>query len=238
MIVSRSHDRLRLITQGDHAHFSAELLSLWKGQNLPDHPWRTEILRATRSHDNGWRELDAAPPLDPGTGHPWDFVDLPGHLRAELWQHGVERMAGEPVVAALVAMHALAIHSSGSPGVEIQELRAWLEEHIAELLEDANISRHDLEQSYIFLDWADAASLASCGVWDGRFGKAGLRGRFSAGVLELDPFPLVGATTFHIAYREIPARRYGGEADLGGELGAAKWRQMPVKVAPTGPSSR
>jgi hypothetical protein len=47
----------------------------------------------------------------------------------------------------------------------------------------------------------------------------------------LDPFPLAGATTFWVACRRIPARAYRGDADLGGELAAARWEERTVRIA-------
>ena len=66
MIVVRRGASLVLVTQSDHAHFAAELLSLWRLDGFPDHPRRDDILFAVREHDNGWREEDAVPRLDEG----------------------------------------------------------------------------------------------------------------------------------------------------------------------------
>ena len=53
MIVFREGDRLRLVTQPDHAAFAADLLSLFRLPDLVDHPRRADLLRAVRLHDNG-----------------------------------------------------------------------------------------------------------------------------------------------------------------------------------------
>lgn len=52
----------------------------------------------------------------------------------------------------------------------------------------------------------------------------------TATVVHLDPFPLAGTTTLHVAYREIPARRYASDRDLALELATARWRRQPVRV--------
>jgi hypothetical protein len=61
-----------------------------------------------------------------------------------------------------------------------------------------------------------------------------LRGRFEPATetLYLDPFPLAGATRFEIPARRIPKRLYAGDADLGGELAAARWGRLEVRVSP------
>ena len=77
MIVVSENDKFRMITQPDHAHFSGELISLWRADGLPEHPRRADLLFAVREHDNGWREADAAPRWDPERGRPHDFITLP-----------------------------------------------------------------------------------------------------------------------------------------------------------------
>src|SRR6187401_2294836 len=91
MIVASGSARHLVITQPDHARFSAELLSLWRA--LADHPRREELLFAVREHDNGWRETDAAPHWDAEQGRPHDFLSLPRTERIELWQRGTARFA-------------------------------------------------------------------------------------------------------------------------------------------------
>src|SRR5438270_6922849 len=95
MIVKGEGDRLRVVTQPDHAAFAAELLSLCRLPGLVDHPRRGALLRAVRLHDNGWHELDAAPPIDRSSGRPWSFVDLPPSLRLEVWTRGTARYVDE-----------------------------------------------------------------------------------------------------------------------------------------------
>src|SRR5205085_2628059 len=81
-------------------------------RGLVAHPRRGALLRAVRLHDNGWRELDAAPPIDRSSGRPWSFVDLPPSLRLEVWTRGTARYVDEdPYVALLIVEHALALHA-------------------------------------------------------------------------------------------------------------------------------
>src|SRR6185436_2206871 len=110
MIVRRDGDRLRLVTQPDHAAFAADLLSLFRLPALVDHPRRAALLRAVRLHDNGWRELDAAPPVDPANGLPYTFIELPRPLRLEVWERGTARYVdSDPYTALLTTEHALTL---------------------------------------------------------------------------------------------------------------------------------
>jgi hypothetical protein len=218
-----------LITQPDHARFAAELLSLWR--SLADHPRRDDLLFAAREHDNGWRETDAAPHWDAERGRPHDFLSLPRPERIELWQRGTARFAGEhPYASLLIARHAIRLHQERS-GEEWQAFREYLDELYRGLAEATGASGEQIEEDYRWLDLADLISLAVCNGWREPFGRYGFEGRLAEGTLQLDPFPLAGATAFRIPCRRIPVRAYGGDADLGGELAAARWEELPVRIS-------
>lgn len=238
MIVSEDGDRLLLVTQPDHARFAAELLSLWRTGGLPGHPRRAELLFAVREHDNGWRETDAAPHCNRETGRPHDFLSLPREERIELWERGVSRFAGEhPDAALLIVRHALNLHESrrGQEGWEAFLDR--LEELRRDLLETTGMPEEDLEADYRWLDLADLLSLTACSRRPVLVERYGFRALLEAGgTLRLDPFPLAGATAFRVPCRRIDARPCRGDADLGGELAAARWEDLPVRVAPFSPA--
>jgi hypothetical protein len=246
MIVYDEGEAWRLVTQPDHARFAGELVSLWRADGLPRHPRREDLLFAVREHDNGWREADAAPRWNAAAGRPHDFTSVPDEVRLEVWRRGPRRFAAErPYAALLIAHHGLALaswHSRDSgrrDGEPADELAAELEELADELAEAAGATRDEAAADEPFLAFADAASLAACNRWDEPFERSGrggatLRGRFEAATetLYLDPFPLAGATRFTIPLRRIPKRLYAGDADLGGELAAARWQELTVRVSP------
>lgn len=232
MIVSPDPDgRHLVITQPDHARFSAELLSLWRP--LAGHPRRQELLFAVREHDNGWRETDAAPHWDAEHGRPHDFLSLPRTERIELWQRGTARFAREhPYASLLIAKHAVRLHQERT-GEEWRAFRDYLDELCRGLAEETGAPEEQVEADYRWLDLADLISLAVCNGWSEPFGRHGFQGWFHDGTLRLDPFPLAGATAFRIPCRRIAARACRGDADLGGELAAARWEDLPVRVAPS-----
>lgn len=232
-----------LITQPDHARFAGELLRLWRGDGLAEHPRREEIVFAGREHDNGWREADAAPSWDAARGRPHEFTTLPEGDRREIWERGTARFAdSRPAGALFVTLHALALLSGrrGDPGWD--ETLDRLEERRDELREATGLTAEEAAGDYRFVDLADLASLTACSRWTEPFEREwpdGRRhGRFERargpepGTLLLDPFPLAGATTFRVPARRIPRRAYAGDADLGGELAAARWGEVAVRVAP------
>lgn len=235
MIVYDESTALWIVTQTDHARFAGELLSLWRTDGLPDHPRRSDLLFAVREHDNGWREADAAPTLDPERGRPHDFLSLPDAERVEIWERGTARFAERrPYAALLITLHALNVLGGMGGAGRWQALLARLGDRRDELLETAGATLEEAEADYRFLDLADALSLAACNRWNDPFERRGVRGRFDKEIhtLYIHPFPLAGTTSFQLPARRIPKRRYEGDADLGGALAAATWTDQPVRVAP------
>lgn len=248
MIVVPDEGELLVFTQHDHARLAGEVLSLWRSGGLPEHPRRDELLFAVREHDNGWREADSAPRVDPATGRPHDFATLPREARIELWVRGAGRYAGRrPWAALLITRHALALHRDRR-GEEPwdEEMFAPLDELYEALLEGTGAAEEEVAADYRYLELADALSLAACNRWteptqrrdhrfrwlaDGR--RVGREGAGEvAGELELDPFPLAGATTFRVPCRRLPDRPYRGDADLGGELAVARWEEVRIRLIP------
>jgi hypothetical protein len=227
----------RLITQPDHAFFAAELLALWRTDGLPDHRRRADLLFATREHDNGWRELDSSPTVDPDRGVPRDFLAVPAALRREVWTRGTERYVEErPRAALLIVQHALQIFRESAASAEWADFVAQLRSVMDELMATTGASESDVLDDYAWLDLADRISLVACGALprlgepDGRTvtreedpGTGHVR-------LAIHPFPLVGATTFKIPCRTVPGRLYAGDADFAVEAASARWEELAVTV--------
>lgn len=233
MIVTRQETGLRIVTQPDHARVAAEMLSLWRGDGLPEHPRRDDLLLAVREHDNGWRETDAAPRVDPETGAPYGFLDLPDEPRRELWLRGALRYADErPGAAALITRHGIGLHEDRRAARAWTEFFTTLEERLEELLERAGYDAADLESDYRWLRLADALSLDACGALGGGSGTETTRVERRDLDLTLDPFPLAGATTFDIPCRHIPNRRYDSDTDLAVEMASARWTRFQVRLTP------
>ena len=233
MLVARTDSGLRLVTQPDHARVAAEILSLWRADGLPHHPRRDDLLFAVREHDNGWQGGDAAPRVNAESGRPYDFLDLPDELRRELWEVATRRFGDErPAAAALITRHALEIHHDRRGEETWTGFFTALEERLAAQLEASGLAVEELEHDYAWLWAADGISLRACGALDDGFETAHARVQRRGAELELDPFPLAGATTFKIPCRYIPDRRYDSDTDLTIELASARWTELPVRLVP------
>lgn len=233
MIVHRDTDRLRCVTQTDHAALAAEILGLWRRDELPGNPRREALLRATREHDNGWQEVDAAPLVDTSTGMPHDFLTLPNAEREELWERGTQRhQQGDPYVALLITTHAIRLHEDRRHETEWAAFVERMEARWLEVVALAAVDEATVAADYRLLALADILSLGLCGGWSQSFHRARYEARLAANTLQLEPFPLAGATTFRLNCRWIPQRRYTDGVDLGVELATARWETTPVRLVP------
>jgi len=231
LIVFDQGSRLRVVTQSDHAHFAAELLTLWPAGGLPEHPRREEILFATREHDNGWREADAAPRVDVARARPHDIFSFPQSERLQVWSRGISRHSEtHPFATLLIAEHARVIHQPLTS--DWVELFANLEPRRSHWLDEAGIDEPTLQRDYRFVQLADTLSLALCTGEPRPFQCLEFTARVKENVLHLEPFPLAAATTFRVPCRWIPQRPYRRDLGLGKELAKAPWQYLAVRVVP------
>jgi hypothetical protein len=229
MIVVGDGATLLLVTQNDHAHFSGELLSLWRDDGLPENPRRQEIVFAAREHDNGWREADAVPRVDPGSGEPYGFLSLPAVDRTEIWRRGVARYRTDrPYAALLIHQHAIVLHENGTG--EYDDLIAETRASRDRLLEETGIDESTLVADYPLIQLSDALSLVACRCFPGERERAGRRFWRDDGDLVIEPLPLAGATRFRIPCRRVERRRYTGDTDLTTSLARARWEAIEVRV--------
>lgn len=107
MIVQEQGDELILVRQTDHAVLSGFLAREW-GNDLFKRPEPFESVRlAAAEHDNGWREWELKPRIDPRTRLPYSFMSLPTEEHIGLYQRGIERVAKiDRYAGILVSLHA------------------------------------------------------------------------------------------------------------------------------------
>lgn len=111
MIVQEQGDELILIRQTDHAVLSGFLAREW-GNDLFKRPEPFESVRlAATEHDNGWREWELQPRIDPRTRLPYSFMSLPTEEHIALYQRGIERVAKiDRYAGMLVSLHAAQLY--------------------------------------------------------------------------------------------------------------------------------
>lgn len=101
IVYEREHDFV-LTTQHEHGLAAGELAAHWKAELLPEGTQRDELLLATKEHDRGWIELDAAPFWNDYSQSPYSFRDFPLRPRFVFYRKGVEEVCQKSPYAGLL----------------------------------------------------------------------------------------------------------------------------------------
>jgi hypothetical protein len=160
VIVRSAPEHLHLITQPDHAHLAATIIEACV--SLTAEPRRDAILLSVAEHDNGWAEEDAAPIINPATGHVADFVNAPLAVRYRVWPRAIRRLHQHPWSAALVAEHAIVVYDRFRSEPGWPPFFSEMENAREALVGASGLSLDELVGDYQFLRLADLISLAFC----------------------------------------------------------------------------
>jgi hypothetical protein len=111
MILQERGDQLILIRQTDHAVLAGFLAREW-GNELFKRPEPFEsVCLAASEHDNGWRDWELLPQIDPKTRLPFSFMSLPTDEHMELYHRGIERLVKvDRYAGLLVSMHCAGLY--------------------------------------------------------------------------------------------------------------------------------
>lgn len=227
MIVRRGPDHLVLIAQHDHAALAATMLAAWEADGFPAHPMHAHILAATRQHDLGWQDEDAAPLVDPATGAPYDFVTLPEARRLAVWPRALDRLRETPYEAALVAQHALTIYRryEREPGFAEFFRRMAAERDALFQRCEATLPAAALTtfmQAYAWVSIADLLSLVACHGWTETFDADQYRVKLEDARLRVTPDPLGGREiSWQVPGRRLDVRAFASDEDLRAAYAAA-----------------
>jgi hypothetical protein len=202
-----------LIAQPDHAALSGRVMELWVTRGLPGHERRDSILHAVYEHDNGWREVDAAP-LVGADGRLLDFVTAPIEVRQGIWPRGARRLAADPIAAALVAEHAIYIYRRFQGDPAWREFFTEMALLRTEFAAGAGLSLDDLARDYFFLRAADLISLVFCAGWTEPQQIGDCLIRLDAGDVVVTPDPFEGrAVPLEVPARALPNRPFRSPAE-------------------------
>ena len=213
MIVRPATRALHLITQPDHAALAAGIMEHWVP--LQDAERRASILLAIQEHDNGWREPDEAPSVDPTSGRIYDFISAPAPVRQAVWPRGVARLSHDPWAAALVAQHALTVYDRYRSDESWHGFFAEMEAARDALLSSTRLPLEQLAHDYSYVRVGDLISLVFCNRWleEQTFASWTFQLRGERVMARPDAFggrdiPIV------VIAREIPDRVYASDEEL------------------------
>jgi hypothetical protein len=106
MILQQRPDGLLLIRQTDHAALSGEFARHWGNDHFEPLRPRHSMLIAAEHHDDGWQSWDASPRVDPRTGRPYQFTDMPTGEHLAFYRQGIDSvLRRDPYAGLLVSMH-------------------------------------------------------------------------------------------------------------------------------------
>src|SRR5688572_28612195 len=117
MLVRPDGDSFLCIGQSSHAWISGQMARAWAD---PFEPYE-EVCLAAEQHDVGMAEWDLAPALNPETGLPVAFTEMPFSVHSALWLEAPKRLVTTSVyAAALVSLHGTRLYElrSMTPDVE------------------------------------------------------------------------------------------------------------------------
>ena len=95
-----------VISQMDHARIAAEIAAGWGNGDVPPLPWPQILVPAIRHHDDGWKEWEVEPQVDPATGGPRHFTEMPMPEATAIWSRSIEQAAKQnPLSGLWVSKH-------------------------------------------------------------------------------------------------------------------------------------
>lgn len=166
-----------LISQVEHARLSGVLASAWGHRPFAPLDPRDEIVAAVRHHDDGWSAWEVAPKVDPQSGSPLDFTEMPLADSLAIWRESIavaEKIG--PLAAYMVSGHFSALlrrfssrwHSDPASAAlargfldqQTERQAHWLDLRFAGRASDAR--RGDAERAVAWLQMFDALSLWFC----------------------------------------------------------------------------
>ncbi len=174
MLLRRQDDGTTIaIGQASHAWVSGQLARAWGNDRFPAPEPFEEVCLAAEQHDVGWTDWDLRPSLNPGTGLPYTFIELPVSGHIELWSAAPAKLITQSRYAALLtSMHGTTLQGRRDlDGLEPAD-RALVERYLREqgtlqqeLSELLGADGDQAERNRRLL-WAwDGISLALCLGW-------------------------------------------------------------------------
>lgn len=87
MLHRKQSNHLICITQPTHAWVAGQLARAWGNELVGSFaPWE-EVCLGAEQHDIGWHRWEGTPTLNPKTGYPYNFTELPTALSVDIWTH-------------------------------------------------------------------------------------------------------------------------------------------------------
>jgi Protein of unknown function (DUF3891) len=232
------------IGQASHAWLSGQLARAWGNERFGAvEPWE-EVCLGAEQHDVGWARWDLRPALNPDTGLPHTFIDLPIEPKIDLWSGAATRLVAQSRYAAvLVSMHGTGLFERFWPdGADLGLQRRFLEserQFQQKLLATLEADPDEVRRNHLLVRVWDSLSLALCLDWgEIRLGEVpaadGLTSielkALGGGRVELDPWPFARESmSGHAEGRRLDGR-FETEDELHAALDRAPWVTLEFEL--------
>ncbi|EHC08370.1 DUF3891 family protein [Fischerella thermalis] len=99
------------ITQPNHAWLSGQLAQIWGNEQFGDFVPRKEVCFGAEQHDIGWVVWEQSPTLNPQTGYPHHFTELPTQEHIKIWSNAKQfAFVLGRYVALLISLHGTGLY--------------------------------------------------------------------------------------------------------------------------------
>jgi Protein of unknown function (DUF3891) len=139
MIFQQYRGHLLVVRQPDHGVQTGLFARHWGNEQTPPFTPREPVIAAGTRHDDGWKDWEARPSIDPATGQPWQFYRLTPHEHVPLYRRGIAMAAAhDPTTGILVSMHGAGLYNDRYGTFRLAEQsfsaseRALVDEFLAE----------------------------------------------------------------------------------------------------------
>jgi Protein of unknown function (DUF3891) len=258
MVLREERDGVVAIGQPAHAWVSGQLARAWGNEAFPAPEPREEVCLAAEQHDLGMAAWDAAPELNPETGRPQSFLEMPVHRHLELWSRAPQLARSQSRYAALlVSRHGTTLYAMRDPDREPPETAAAIRDYRAAqgklqeelrrtLASDPAYADHvapdalDRNRRLVFA--LDGISLALCMArfpWTLRDvpsteGPVDVTVEGAGTEARIEPWPFAAdVVRVRCDGRRLTAR-FGDEEEMRAALDAAPWVTLDLELRPAG----
>lgn len=149
MLHREDPEGLIVITQPVHAWVAAQLARRWGSDRFGTFaPWE-EVCLGAEQHDLGMAAWEREPTLNPQTGRPYSFMNMPTHAHVRCWATAARQaLAQGRYTALLTSLHGTGLYEqfhdyTRDTAEEAQLVRSWLKDEHALQEELLDSLRHD-----------------------------------------------------------------------------------------------
>ena len=208
MLLRPDGDDVLCIGQASHAWISGQMARAWAA---PFEHYE-DVCLAAEQHDIGMATWDLEPTLNPDTGLPHSFTEMPIPEHAALWLEGPKRLITTSVrAAALVSLHGTRLY-------ELRDRTPFVEDFLSrqeEFRRGLGFRRDELEPASTLIWIWDYLSLAALLGWKGEVEGLSVDGT------RITPWPFRTPDLVVRYEARYLSARYADEAEMRAALAAA-----------------